>query len=148
MKPGRLTKQSLGLALILLSGCDREPPLVAQPIGYLPVQTIKAEVVKSFGVFRDCYAVGTIINNNLRGHITVGFAIAPNGKVAGAWEEESSLPGPVSDCVVDAFLRFQFPPPENGYVTVLYPLEFKKALYKAGPEANEQPFEPKILGGL
>lgn len=139
-------RASLLLSSCILSlACERPPSRAAEPIGVLPMDAIQGVVKDKFGLLKECYATATNENNNLRGHLTVGFAIAPNGEVAGVWNEQSSMPHDVDTCSLAVFSELQFPPPAGGYVTVLYPIEFKKAIYRPGPDFDEQPNEPRFL---
>jgi len=93
--------------------------------GRLAPEVIQSVVRGSFGRFRTCYETALAKNARLQGRVTVSFAIQPDGSVHDAADHGSDLPDPnVVRCVVDGFGRLAFPPPQGGYVTVIYPIQF------------------------
>ena len=53
------------------------------------------------------------------------FVIGRDGAVAVAADGGSDIPDrAVAQCVVSSFAGLSFPPPDNGQVTVVYPLTF------------------------
>ena len=55
--------------------------------------------------------------------IAVRFVIGRDGKVSNVADGGSDIPDPeVRDCVLKAFYQFEFPQPEGGIVTVVYPI--------------------------
>jgi beta-lactamase regulating signal transducer with metallopeptidase domain len=93
--------------------------------GRLAPEVIQQVVRQNFGAFRACYESGLQKNSKLEGRVTVKYVINPDGTVQGAADEHSTLPdGEVVHCVVGGFAALTYPPPEGGYVTVVYPIEF------------------------
>jgi hypothetical protein len=93
--------------------------------GRLPPEIIQGVVRQSFGRFRTCYEAALKRNPALRGTATVSFVIAPNGSVQNAKDDHSTLPdADAVQCIVKGFGALSFPPPKDGYVTVVYPVEF------------------------
>jgi beta-lactamase regulating signal transducer with metallopeptidase domain len=93
--------------------------------GRLAPEAIQSVVRQSFGAYRACYEQGLKTKADLRGTVSVSFVIASDGSVNGASDHGSTLPDPsVVQCVVRGFSGLAFPPPQGGYVTVIYPIEF------------------------
>jgi hypothetical protein len=93
--------------------------------GRLPPEVIQAVVRANFGAFRKCYENGLRASPSLVGRLQVKFVIDLEGRVASAADEASDLPDTaIVQCVVDAFRRLEFPRPEGGKVTVIYPIIF------------------------
>jgi hypothetical protein len=90
-----------------------------------PVE-IQRIVRANFGQFRRCYEDGLQRNAHLQGRVATRFVIADGGRVASAQLDESTdLNDPiVNECVRAGFEGLVFPEPENGIVTVVYPLIF------------------------
>ncbi|HEY6728459.1 MAG TPA: AgmX/PglI C-terminal domain-containing protein [Polyangiaceae bacterium] len=98
---------------------------VSQVSGRLPPEVIQRIVRQNFGRFRMCYEQGLASNPNLEGRVAVRFAISGDGSVAHVQNGGSDLPdSKVVGCVVSAFYGVSFPKPENGIVTVTYPIMF------------------------
>lgn len=93
--------------------------------GRLPPETIQTVVRQHFGAFRTCYENGLQKNSKLQGRVTVSFVINLDGTVSNAADDHSTMPDPgVVQCVVAGFGGLTFPPPQGGYVTVVYPVQF------------------------
>lgn len=93
--------------------------------GRLPAEVVQRLVRQNFGRFRGCYERGLARNPNLEGRVAVRFLIARDGSVSSASNGGSSLPdAEVTSCVVGQFYGLSFPKPENGTVTVTYPILF------------------------
>jgi beta-lactamase regulating signal transducer with metallopeptidase domain len=93
--------------------------------GRLAPEVIQGVVRQSFGSFRTCYENGLKHNPKLQGTATIGFAIAPSGSVENATDNGSTLPdADAIQCILKGFSSLKFPPPQDGYVTVVYPIEF------------------------
>ena len=92
----------------------------------LNVDAFVQRVVRSdFRKFRQCYEDGLHKDPKLAGKVAVRFVIGSDGKVASAADGGSDLPNPaVVRCVIQSFSSLTFPPPENGKVTVVYPIQF------------------------
>jgi hypothetical protein len=93
--------------------------------GRLAPELIQGVVRQNFGAFRTCYENALKKNSSLKGTVTVSFIINPDGSVQKAKDEQSTLPDAnVVQCVVGGFSVLSFPPPQGGYVTVIYPVMF------------------------
>lgn len=93
--------------------------------GRLPPEVIQRVVRQNFGRFRMCYEQGLARNPNLEGRVGVRFVIGRDGAVSNVSNGGSDLPDhSVRDCVISAFYGISFPPPEDGIVTIVYPLMF------------------------
>ena len=93
--------------------------------GRLAPEVIQGVVHQSFGRFRTCYETALKSNAKLEGTVTVAYTIAPDGSVKDVTDRESTMPDKsVVACVVDGFGKLAFPPPTDGYVTVVYPIVF------------------------
>jgi hypothetical protein len=93
--------------------------------GRLPPEVIQRIVRQNFGRYTFCYQNGLRSNPNLEGRVTVKFVIARDGSVAFASDGGSDIPDTtVRQCVVSSFTNLSFPAPDNGMVTVVYPLTF------------------------
>lgn len=91
--------------------------------GRLPPEVIQRIVRQNYGRFRACYETGLRENPSLEGRISARFVVARDGSVATVQSAGSDLPNAnVVRCVIDAYRDLSFPPPENGVVTVVYPL--------------------------
>lgn len=91
--------------------------------GRLPPEVIQRIVRQNFGLFRECYEQGLGRDANLQGRVQVRFVIGRDGKVSSVSDGGSDIPDlAVRDCVIQAFKALQFPPPEGGIVTVVYPI--------------------------
>jgi hypothetical protein len=93
--------------------------------GRLPPEVIQRIVRQNFGRFRLCYENGLRNSPNLGGRVAVRFVIGRDGAVSNVGNGGSDLPdSAVVSCVVRAFYGLSFPQPENGIVTVTYPIVF------------------------
>lgn len=93
--------------------------------GRIPPEVVQRRVRQNFGRFRACYEQGLLRNPNLQGRVAVRFMISRDGTVSNAANGGSSMPdSAVASCVVSAFYGISFPKPENGSVTVSYPIMF------------------------
>lgn len=96
--------------------------------GRLPPEVIQRTVRQNFGRFKFCYETGLRNNPNLAGRVAVRFIINHDGSVSSAQNGGSDLPdAAVVSCVTRAFFGLSFPQPENGIVTVTYPIVFSPA---------------------
>lgn len=101
---------------------------VASVSGRLPPEIIQRTVRQNFGRFKFCYEAGLRSNPNLQGRVSVRFIINREGGVASAENGGSDLTdSSVVSCVTRAFYGLSFPQPENGIVTVTYPIVFSPA---------------------
>jgi len=93
--------------------------------GRLPPEVIQRTVRQNFGRFRMCYQQGLTRNPNLQGRVAARFVIDRTGAVSSVSNGGSDLPdSAVTSCVISAFYGLSFPEPENGIVTVVYPIQF------------------------
>jgi Ca-activated chloride channel family protein len=93
--------------------------------GRLPPEVVQRIVRQNFGRFRLCYESALRNNPSLKGRVAVRFLIGRDGKTSAVGDGGSDLPdGSVVTCVVRAFYGLQFPEPEGGVVTVVYPIMF------------------------
>ncbi len=95
-------------------------------IGRLPSEVIQRIVRQNFGRYRFCYEQGLRGNPNLQGRVAVRFVIGRDGGVSQVQNGGSDMPDAnVVSCVVRSFYGLSFPAPENGIVTVNYPIMFQ-----------------------
>jgi beta-lactamase regulating signal transducer with metallopeptidase domain len=100
-------------------------PDTRDPEGRLAPEVIQNVVRTNFGLFRTCYEAGLKRNAQLQGRVTVRYVISTDGTTQMAADEGSDLPDPqVVQCVIERFGRLTYPAPKDGYVTVVYPIEF------------------------
>lgn len=93
--------------------------------GHLPPEVIQRIVRQNYGRFRACYESGLGANPNLTGRVTARFIIGRDGAVSNAANGGSDLPdSKVVSCVLSQFYGISFPSPEDGIVTVSYPIMF------------------------
>jgi hypothetical protein len=93
--------------------------------GRLPAEIIQRIVHQNFGRFRLCYENGLKTNPALTGRVAVKFIIDRSGAVSMTADGGSDLPDTsVVQCVVRGFGNLSFPQPDNGMVTVVYPIVF------------------------
>jgi hypothetical protein len=100
-------------------------PDTRDPEGRLAPEVIQNVVRQNFGRFRTCYEAGLQRNPKLQGKVTVKYVIGLDGTTQMTADEGSDIPDPqVVQCVVAGFAQLSYPPPQGGYVTVVYPVEF------------------------
>jgi hypothetical protein len=93
--------------------------------GQLPAEVVQRIVRQNYGRFRMCYENGLRSNPNLTGRVTARFVISREGSVTNVQNGGSDIPDSgVVSCVVQAFYGLSFPSPENGIVSVSYPIMF------------------------
>ena len=105
--------------------------------GRLPPEIIQRIVRQNFGRFRACYEEGLRRRGpTLSGRIATKFVIGRDGVVRDVALAESDMNDhDVESCVTKAFGGLQFPVPEGGIVTVVYPFAFRPP----GAEDDEPP---------
>jgi hypothetical protein len=102
-----------------------EPPPNEELSGRLPRDAIQLVVRQHFRPFRVCYEKGLSRNPKLTGRVSARFKIRRDGAVSDVSNAGSDLPDPeVVSCVLQAFTGLEFPKPDGGIVTVVYPLMF------------------------
>lgn len=91
--------------------------------GRIAPEVIRSVVRSHYSAFRACYELGLVRAPELQGRITMRFVIDRAGKVSSLSIADVTLRDcGVIDCIRAAFGRIEFPRPENGIVTVSYPL--------------------------
>ena len=90
--------------------------------GRLPPDVIQRIVRQNFGRFRNCYEIGLRANPNLEGRVVARFVIGRDGAVSNVSAGGDLPDAQVRSCVASAFYGLSFPTPENGIVTVSYPI--------------------------
>jgi len=92
--------------------------------GRIPAHVIQRTVRQNFGRFRMCYEQGLGRNPTLEGRVSVRFVIGRDGSVSNSSASGDIPDAGVKSCVANAFYGLSFPSPENGIVSVTYPLMF------------------------
>lgn len=94
--------------------------------GHLPREVIQRIVRQSYAPIRACYKRGLKRNPAMEGTVKVRFVIGTDGSVTRAEQAENDgLIDPVTvQCILALFRSRQFPAPQGGPVSVLYPLKF------------------------
>ncbi|MFO0590632.1 MAG: AgmX/PglI C-terminal domain-containing protein [Polyangiaceae bacterium] len=93
--------------------------------GRLPPEIIRRVIRSNFGRFRACYEDGLKRNPSLEGRVTTNFVIGRDGAVSNVSDGGSDIGDKaVAACVIRAFYSLSFPQPEDGIVTVVYPITF------------------------
>jgi hypothetical protein len=101
------------------------PANVRNPDGRLAPEVIQGVVRQHFGEFRSCYEQALTKNPKLAGTVSVKYVINPDGTVRDAADGGSEMADQgVVDCVIKGFAALTYPPPQGGYVTVVYPVHF------------------------
>ena len=104
-------------------------PREITPNGRLPGDVIQRIVRQNMGRFRACYEGGLRLNPALAGRVAVQFVIDRQGQVSVAQDGDSDLPNDaVRSCIVKSFYSLSFPSPDNGTVTVTYPIVLSPAM--------------------
>jgi hypothetical protein len=98
------------------------PNGVTSVSGRLPSDVIQRIVRQNFGRFRNCYEIGLRANPNLEGRVVARFVIGREGAVSNVSAGGDLPDAQVRSCVASAFYGLSFPSPENGIVTVSYPI--------------------------
>ncbi|MCK6588764.1 MAG: AgmX/PglI C-terminal domain-containing protein, partial [Polyangiaceae bacterium] len=145
---GTGTGQGFGSGHGRLGGAHRSsPPQVRMGAttvtGRLPPEVVQRIVRQNFGRFRLCYEGGLRNNPNLQGRVAVRFVIRADGEVQNVGNGGSDMPdSSVVQCVMRAFYGLSFPQPEEGIVTVVYPIMFSPGGGSAPPKEEEQRTTP------
>jgi hypothetical protein len=123
------------LTLLLGTSCraaGQQPP-PPSPIGAttvngrLPPEVIQRIVRQDYGKFRVCYEDGLRRNRDLEGRVTTRFTIGREGRVEKVSLASATLPDSAAvQCVLDEYKKLNFPFPEGGIVTVVYPIMFSR----------------------
>lgn len=93
--------------------------------GALDKDIIRRIVRSHINEVRHCYNAGLTTDPNLKGRVTIGFVISPDGSVKATVVQKSTLPESakgVNECIAKAAKKWKFPAVEgDGIVTVNYP---------------------------
>jgi hypothetical protein len=122
-----------GKPCIIGRGHDPRGPSLRMPKeistnGRLPAEVIQRIVRQNMGRFRACYEGGLRTNPTLEGRVAVRFVIDRTGQVSVAQDAGSDLPDEnVKQCIVRSFFSLSFPSPDDGMVTVSYPIALTPA---------------------
>lgn len=91
--------------------------------GRLEPEVIQKVVRSNYSNFRACYEEGLGRNPKLQGRVGIRFVIERDGHVTNVSIVDNTLPDcKVARCVRDHYPKFEFPKPEGGIVTVVYPI--------------------------
>ncbi|HKO94448.1 MAG TPA: AgmX/PglI C-terminal domain-containing protein [Polyangiaceae bacterium] len=105
---------------------EGDPSAEPQVAGRLSAELIRSLVRQHYGAFRLCYERGLGRNPELAGRVTIHFVIDRDGKVALARVGSNQLRDcQVTACIRDGFTQLEFPAPQGGIVTVVYPVNFQ-----------------------
>ncbi|MET0594414.1 MAG: AgmX/PglI C-terminal domain-containing protein, partial [Polyangiaceae bacterium] len=97
--------------------------------GRLAPEIIQRTIRANYSKFRACYETALGANPDLGGRVQIRFIIAEDGTVQNAAPQcgtTLSDAGAIA-CIVDGFGKLQFPKPDGGIVTVVYPIMFTPA---------------------
>jgi TonB family protein len=91
--------------------------------GAMDKDVVRRVVRAHINEIRYCYNQGLVKDPDLKGRVSIQFTIGPNGKVAVAVVQESTLAdASVGQCMAKAVKRWVFPKPDDGgNVVVTYP---------------------------
>jgi hypothetical protein len=108
------------------AGGNRAP--VDHPVnGRIAPEIVQRIVRASFDRTKACYERALKKTPSLTGRVTTRFVIDEGGKVSSAAPEASGTTladAQAVDCVVGVFKTLEFPKPQGGIVTIVYPLVF------------------------
>ncbi len=105
----------------------KKAPTAAGGSGLMDPGQVAKVVNQKIGAIKGCYEQALKRDPTLQGKVTIQFTIAGSGKVTSAKATVNELGAQVASCMVSAFLRFRFPPPDGGTVTFAYPFMFTPA---------------------
>jgi hypothetical protein len=108
--------------------------------GRVPPQVIQRIVRLNFGRLRACYHRALLRTPGLRARVVTRFVIGRDGRVAAA-QNVGNEPSDraLSQCVTRVFGELEFPEPEGGVITVVYPVLFSPDDEREEPPPVEQP---------
>jgi prolyl oligopeptidase len=124
----------------------------AADAGRLPPAVIQRVVRSNFDRFRLCYEGGLRKDPKLAGMALVRFVIQRDGsvgppRVLDPDQDPRAIPDPaVRACIANKFADLRFPAPENGIVTVVYPIMFSPGGAPDGRAAPANGGAPKATG--
>ncbi len=105
----------------------KKRPVASGGTGMLAAQDVAKEVNRKIGAIKGCYEQALKRDPTLSGKVTIQFTIKGDGRVSSARTTMNELTPAVGSCMVKAFKRMRFPPPEGGTVTFEYPFMFTPA---------------------
>jgi TonB family protein len=105
----------------------KKKPVASGGTGMMSSSDVAKVVNRRLGALKGCYEQALKRNPQLSGKVTIRFTISGSGKVTTARTTLNELTPQVGNCMVAAFKRFRFPPPEGGTVTFEYPFMFTPA---------------------
>ncbi len=105
----------------------KKAPMASGGTGMMSASDVAKVVNRRLGAIKGCYEQALKRDPTLQGKVTVRFTISGSGKVTTARTTLNELTPAVGNCMVSAFKRFRFPPPEGGTVTFEYPFMFTPA---------------------
>jgi len=95
------------------------------PRGRIPPEEIQKIVRQNFGRFKLCYTASLAHHPSSGGRTEPEFVIDVDGTIADIRMRSSTVAdNDMNACLLRAMASLRFPPPEGGYVTVVYPLIF------------------------
>jgi TonB family protein len=108
------------------ASAEVKKPEPAPPAEGLSADQINDAVSKNMKAFDACYSLGADANGKLSGMVTVKATVSPTGEVKEAGATKSTVKNKkVAACVVEAFRKIKFPPPEGGAAAVItFPMNF------------------------
>ena len=105
---------------------DPDDELAEFKSGRLAPEQIQRIIRERYPDFRKCYEEGLASNPKLNGRVTIRFVIGRDGRVSNAYIQGNEVPDcRVAQCVRREMTKSVFPKPENGIVTVVYPIKFE-----------------------
>lgn len=94
-------------------------------VGYLDPKIVQNVVQGGYFSMRECYEAGLARDTELTGMIQVRFVIDRDGRVSSARLDDNTLPDcEAALCMLEVYRGLEFPEPDGGRVTVVYPLTF------------------------
>ena len=105
----------------------KKAPTAAGGSGLMDPGEVAKVVNQKIGAIKGCYEQALKRDPTLKGKVTIQFTIAGSGKVTSAKATVNELGPQVGSCMVAAFMRFRFPPPDGGTITFEYPFMFTPA---------------------
>jgi len=94
--------------------------------GRLPPEEIQKVVRANFDKLRGCYDEALKKDAKLAGKLVIKFVIKTDGTTEGVAKDEGTTIADAAmvECSLSAIKGIQFPRPEGGIVTVVYPIEY------------------------
>lgn len=106
--------------------------------GSIDREVIRRVIRRHVHEVRFCYEKGLTKNPKLEGTVAVAFRINAEGNVESSVVKQSSLNHPeVESCIADHVLRWAFPKPVGGTVSVTYPFVLRTS--ESAPNNPTQP---------